>query len=119
MKTLATIATTVALFTLGAMSSAVHADELRTQVVRFTELDVHSAQAARGLYARLKTAAESACSDQLPDSPQLGMDRAYRDCMRSALGRAVLQVNRPLLTLYAAQHGVPAANLMGAIAANH
>jgi UrcA family protein len=77
----------------------------QSMVVRFGDLDTAHVPGAAALYGRLKFAAESVCRE-------LGLDRTqklrgtYDRCVRKAIGDAVVKVDRPALTTYAAAHGV-------------
>ena len=109
MKSLTTLAA-LATFAAGAITIA-HADataEVRTQTVRFTELDTTQPYGAAVLFQRTKIAAESVCRDLEP-SRSLSLREPYANCVHVALSDAVTAINRPAVTAYAADHGVSSA----------
>jgi UrcA family protein len=77
----------------------------RTETVRFADLDLSQPRGAAVLYARLKEAAQHVCRD-LESGRQLAQMAAHADCVRRALGDAITEVNRPVLTRYALERGV-------------
>jgi len=83
--------------------------EPRSVTVQFADLDADNTQGAASLYRRLKSAAASVCRD-LDPGRQLARARAYTDCLQTALGNAIVAVDRPSLTAYAAAHGVATAD---------
>jgi UrcA family protein len=80
--------------------------EPRSVTVRFADLDTANTQGAAALYRRLKSAAQSVCRD-LDPGKELARVRPYADCMHAALSNAIVKVDRPAVTAYAAAHGVP------------
>lgn len=78
----------------------------RSVTVRFADLDTASAQGAAVLYRRLQSAAESVCRDLEPGQ-ELARRRVYANCIQTALGNAIVKVDRPAVTTYAVAHGVP------------
>jgi UrcA family protein len=87
-----------------------HADDVtapRSVVVHFGDLDTASWSGAAALYARLNQAAQQVCGDFEPHG-QLGLRRLYRSCLQFAISRAVVAVDRPILTQYATAQGVMA-----------
>lgn len=99
--------TTFALLAASSFVAAAAEADIAPQsvLVRFADLDTAHVPGAAALYGRLKFAAESVCRE-------LGLDRAqklrgtYDHCVRKAIGDAVMKVDRPALTTYAAAHGV-------------
>jgi UrcA family protein len=73
--------------------------------VFYGDLDINNVHGAAALYQRISFAAESVCLD-MGRSRQLAMMSRYSTCVRSAIGNAVQQVNRPAVTEYAASRGV-------------
>ena len=65
--------------------------------VRFSDLNVHSAEGARILYGRIRSAAQTVCGPQfsLWDG---GRMREWRQCYRLTIDDAVTRINLPLLT---------------------
>jgi UrcA family protein len=93
------------------LESAARADsppEPRSVTVHFEDLNTNNAHGAAALYSRIKTAAEDVCRD-LTRTRSLALLSRYSQCVRSAIGAAVGQVNRPLVTEYALIHRAPAA----------
>ncbi len=109
MKNLTTLA---AVATLSICSFTIaHADtgfEPRRATVRFADLDTSTVQGAAMLYNRLKGAAETVCQDLEPGG-RLDLISRYAGCIHFALGNAIVKLDRPTLTAYAAARGfVPA-----------
>jgi UrcA family protein len=97
-----------------------HADsafEPRSVIVRFADIDTSSPQGAAALYRRLKSAAASVCRDLEP-AKELAEVRLYANCLQTALSTAIVKVDRPALTAYAAAHGMPAVDSAIRIATN-
>ena len=88
------------------MARADAAFEPRSVTVRFADLDTANTQGAAALYRRLKGAAASVCRDLEPGE-ELARVAPYHECMHTALSNAIVKVNRPAVTAYAAAHGVP------------
>jgi UrcA family protein len=72
--------------------------------VRFADLDTTTTQGAAVLYRRLKSAAESVCQD-LDPGLRLAMKQRYNSCIHLALGNAIVRLDRPAVTAYAAARG--------------
>ena len=93
--TVAAIACTVA---ARAAVSAVPVDDTTKQVtVKFADLDVSTPAGAQALYGRIKRAARTVCED-LDDDLEPEHIRLYHECYDEAVGNAVTQANRPMLT---------------------
>jgi len=91
--------------------------EPRSVTVRFADLDTTNTQGAAALYRRLKSAAASVCQDLEPGK-ELARVAKYHDCMHTALSNAIVNVDRPAVTAYAAAHGALAGNSSIRIAVN-
>jgi UrcA family protein len=78
-----------------AMAAAADGDQVRTVTVSKKGVDLADAGQARKLYARLKRAANAACSIESAD-PTYARPDAH--CVAEALGRAVRSADKPLLT---------------------
>lgn len=76
-----------------------------TETVRFADLDITQPSGAAVLYSRLKRAAGHVCRELEPGRDLERMP-AYSECVRTALGEAILAVDQPVLTLYAQKRGV-------------
>lgn len=102
MKKLIPLAAIVALSASFGIAHA-SAAEVRSQTVRFADLDTHSTAGAAVLFARIKTASENVCREL--DSRLLSLKVPYRECFDAALSSAVRHVNRPSLSAYASAQG--------------
>ena len=112
------ILTAVAFITCGAtIAQADSAFEPRSVTVRFADIDTTNPQGAAALYRRLKSAAASVCQDLEPGR-DLARARVYINCTQTALSTAIVKVDRPALTVYAAAHGVPTTDSAMRIADN-
>jgi UrcA family protein len=82
----------------GAMSSSAGAHEETpiSKVVRFGDLDITKPAGAQVLYRRIRVAAEQVCA--LPISGTLVTLQMERACMRTAIDKAVRQVDSAQLT---------------------
>ena len=101
-------AMTCTALTIGGLSTIARADSLldgRSVLVHFEDLDTNNTRGAELLYNRIKLAAETVCSDLAPQR-SLALSARFASCVRAALGDAIAQVNRPLVTEYAAARGV-------------
>jgi UrcA family protein len=97
----------VAFITCGVnIAQADSAFEPRSVTVRFGDIDTTNPQGAAALYRRLKSAAASVCQDLEPGK-ELVRVPLYINCIQTALSTAIVKVDRPALTAYAAAHGVP------------
>ena len=118
MKNLTTL---VAVATFGVcnftIAQADTAFEPRSATVRFADLDTTTAQGAAALYKRIKSAAESVCKDLEPGRQLLLMQR-YASCIHLALGNAIVKIDRPAVTAYAAAHGFAPGEAAMRIASN-
>ena len=86
--------TTAALLALAVVSA--HAeDQVRSETVRFPDLNVDTPAGAQALYGRIHAAAKRVCSDDAV-LPHL----AAQSCARKAEARAVAQLALPQLTAY-------------------
>ncbi len=105
MKKLTTVIAVAALAASGiTIASADPFLEVRSETVGFADLDTSNAHGAAMLYHRLKIAAKSVCGDLEPER-QLGLEPVYQNCVHQAIGAAVMKINRPAVTAYAAARG--------------
>ncbi len=98
-----------------------HADtgfEPRRATVHFADLDTSTAPGAAALYKRLKSAAESVCQDLEPGLLRLALKEQYASCIHRALGDAIVKIDRPAVTAYAAAQGFAPAEADLKIASN-
>jgi UrcA family protein len=77
------------------VSNAVAEEPVRSETVKFQDLNVSSPAGAEALYNRIHSAAKRVCVQNDPV-----MQAAVLPCLRSAEARAIQLVNLPLLTDY-------------------
>ena len=75
--------------------AATPSKDVRTEVVRFADLDLTRAAGAQELYRRIEQAARDACEPRGAYYYGLHVDTT---CRKSAIARAVSHVDAPLLT---------------------
>ncbi len=100
-KTVARVAALAILASAGApsLAKAVVASDVRSEVVRFDDLNLGSQAGVHALYARIESAAREVCGPA--ESTALGVAAAlWRDCVSASLHDAVLKVKHPALTAY-------------------
>jgi UrcA family protein len=78
------------------VSSAFAADQVRSETVKFGDLNVGAPAGAEALYIRIHSAARRVCS-QPGDVWQTHLESS---CIKSAEAKAIEKVNLPLLTAY-------------------
>src|SRR5579864_7764477 len=93
--------------TLGLISlaHAVPVPDAPQMIVRFTDLDLTRVDGAAVLYKRLRAAAETVCGPREDRDP--AQATAFKKCVQSALGSAVMRVDRAELTAYYRAHAEP------------
>jgi UrcA family protein len=105
MKTLTTL---IAVATVAAsgitIASADTTLEPRSATVKFADLNTSNVQGAQVLYQRIASAAESVCRDLKPGR-QVALMEPYAKCVHQAISTAVIKVDRPAVTAYAAAQG--------------
>ena len=69
-------------------------DQVRSETVKFADLNVGTPAGAQALYGRIHAAARRVC-----DQPS-GLQAAVRSCMTKAESEAIGKVNQPLLTAF-------------------
>jgi UrcA family protein len=77
-------------------SSAFAADQVRSETVKFQDLNVATPAGAEALYVRIHSAAKRVCS-QPGDMWQIYLAST---CIKDAEARAIQKVNLPMLTAY-------------------
>jgi UrcA family protein len=92
---LTTAITTAALLALAAVSAAHAGEQVRTETVKFQDLNTDTPAGVQALYDRIHSAARRVCSE--PDALQ---QIAARACARKAEARAVAHLSLPQLTAY-------------------
>ncbi len=97
----------IAFITCGVtLSQAASAFEARSVTVRFADIDTTNPQGAAALYQRLLSAATIVCQDLAPGI-ELARVGAYVNCIKTVLGAALVKIDRPTVSAYAAGHGMP------------
>ncbi len=109
MKNSITLVAVAAFITCSAAVAQADAFEPKSILVKFADLDTSNAQGAATLYGRLSSAAKSVCQDLEPGR-ELARVRVYKDCIHAALSDAIVTIDRPAVTAYAAAHGVLTGN---------
>jgi UrcA family protein len=106
MNNLITLAAIAALSTFALSVAKADTDPGRRSVtVQFADLDATNVQGVAALYRRVKSAAKNVCRELEPD---LGLNRSpqlYTHCVQEALENALVEIDHPALTAYAADHG--------------
>lgn len=80
------------------ITHAADASSRRQVQVRFSDLDLSSIAGATTLYRRLRSAAESVCTES--GSRDLKSVFRVKTCVSAAMSAAVTDVNQPALTAY-------------------
>jgi UrcA family protein len=105
MKNLTALTTLIAIagFTASILAAAPAnaGPESRSEIVRFSDLNVTDARASAVLYGRMETAAKSVCSG-VDAGGSLGARGQYFKCVHLVLSDAIVRVNLPTLNAYAA-----------------
>jgi UrcA family protein len=84
--------------------AAAPSNDVRTETVRFADLDLTRPAGAHELYRRIQQAARDVCEPY-----RLGdIMRSYRLCLSSTIARAVAEVGAPLLTEHHQSQSHPA-----------
>jgi UrcA family protein len=105
MKNLTTLAAIATFATCSlTIARAETAVEPRSVTVRFSDLDTTNAAGVTVLFQRLKNAAASVCRDLEPGR-QVALMEPYANCVRQAIGNAVVKIDRPTVTAHAVAHG--------------
>jgi len=89
-------------------------DEVPSRTVSYSEYDLTTPAGDEKLYKRIREAAREVCHGL--EGRDLHTVRLHHDCVDSAIGRAVVQVNHPQFTAYYAAHSrgkpLPAASIL-------
>jgi UrcA family protein len=94
-KTPLAVATAVLLTCVWGVSSTFADEEVRSEKVKFQDLNVDTPEGVQALYTRIHTAAKRVCSENDPV-----MRLAAGPCARAAEGNAIAKLNLPQLTAY-------------------
>jgi UrcA family protein len=106
MKNLTTmIAVASFALSIGTIAHADTVSDVRSETVKYADLNTSVDQGAAALYHRLTSAAKTVCRDLEPGR-RLGLMGPYDRCVHNALSNAVADVDRPAVTAYAAERGV-------------
>jgi UrcA family protein len=79
-----------------AAPTAFAGDAVRSTIVKFTDLNLHSPAGVQTLYARIHSGAERVCSESVAPLRQI----AAAACARKSEADAVQRLNLPQLTAY-------------------
>jgi UrcA family protein len=90
------LAASVVILAFGTEARATGSIDGRTEIVRYDDLNVDSAQGATILYRRLRSAAQRVCAPL--EARELSRRRVWQSCVDTALSSAVGHINRPMLT---------------------
>lgn len=101
------IATLAAVATVNLAAATPEADEPRSAVVRYTDLDLSRPEDARRLYGRIKRAGRAVC-DNHPSS-DLKRLKEYEDCLKRAVAEAVEKVQSEQVSAIGRAHNQRAA----------
>jgi UrcA family protein len=74
--------------------------QVRTEDIKFQDLNLDTTAGVEALYQRIHAAAERVCAH--PAEPKLGAASASEKCTNGAAARAIKDVNVPALTAFAA-----------------
>jgi UrcA family protein len=99
------LTTTIIIFGLGLGSQLTHAalpQDVHFVEVHFSDLDLTRSEGAAVLYQRLEAAAKTVCASL--DARDLASRMRFRDCVLSAIGSAVAEIDRSVLTAYYEAH---------------
>jgi UrcA family protein len=80
-----------------ALSTAFAGEQVRSETVKFQDLNVNTSQGVEALYGRIHAAAWRVCSTSSTDPLY---QSAARDCARKAEAKAIGTVNLPQLTAF-------------------
>ncbi len=75
---------------------AAQPDDALTKKVAYGDLDLESAQGAKALYARIRSAARGVCAPF--ESRELSRLPAWQACVDNAVESAVARINKPLVS---------------------
>jgi UrcA family protein len=96
MNTVNRIAAFIALVSVtGLAFGAANSDNPPQRTVSYSDLNLSHKAGAATLYSRIKSAAHAVCEPQL--DRELVMRTNYQRCVDEAIGRAVADVNAPVL----------------------
>ena len=88
-------ATAILLAWMAVVSNAFADDQIRTETVKFQDLNVGTPAGIEALYGRIHKAAVRVCSD-----PDPILNQAVLECVRKSEAKAIEAVNLPALTAY-------------------
>jgi UrcA family protein len=94
-KALLAYSTAMLLSCVLVVSSAFAADQVRSETVKFGDLNVGAPAGAEALYIRIHSAATRVCLE-----PGEWVQTRELACIKDAEARAVQKVNQPMLTAY-------------------
>jgi UrcA family protein len=74
--------------------------QVRTEDIKFQDLNLDTTAGVEALYQRIHSAAQRVCADS--GEPKLGAASASEKCTKGAASRAIEEINLPALTVFAA-----------------
>ena len=89
--------------------------DVRSETVRFADLNINNSSGVKILYRRLNIAANNVCRELEPGR-SLALVAPHRACVHGALSKALADVGNSAVLAYAAAHGTAAADLTVRIA---
>jgi UrcA family protein len=95
------LTTTITIFGLGLISQLAHADaprDVHLARVHFADLDLTRTEVAPVLYQRIAGAAKTVCTSL--EGRDLASQMRFQSCVETAIGSAIVKVERPVLTAY-------------------
>jgi len=96
---------------LSAVAAAASDQAVPARTVHFADLDLTNAEGAGALYGRIREAAKQVCE---PGDPSNLHQLAFSQrCTEAAIGRAINDVNAPLLSSYYLSRNKPAITIAG------
>ena len=100
-KTLAGLAAVAILASAGApsLANAAVQGDLRSETVRFDDLNLGSQAGVQALYVRIRSAAREVCGPAAMTGSSVS-SAVWRDCVGASLHDAILKVKNPALTAY-------------------
>jgi UrcA family protein len=100
-KTFAVFAATVMLTSAGlpSLAQAVAQDDVRSETVRFDDLNLSTTAGLQALYVRIQNAARDVCGQAEVAGTRVA-SVAWKDCVSDSVHQAILKINNPSLTAY-------------------
>lgn len=78
------------------LSATAEAEDVPSKIVKFNDLDITKPDGAKVLYRRIRAAARDVCERSSSTDPIMNM--ANKECIDTAVDKAVRKINAPMLT---------------------